>query len=59
MKYAVKVVLDLDVTVQDSTKASEVEKITENIVRIGLEGGERGIKIKILRTKLLGIPERK
>jgi len=57
MEYAVMVVLDLDVKVLDSTKASEVEKIAENIVRIALEGAERGIKIKMLRTKLLGLTE--
>jgi len=54
MKYAVMVVLDLDVKVLDSTKAEEVEKVTENIVRIRLEE-EWGIKIKMLRTKLLGL----
>ena len=56
MEYAVMVVLDLDVKVLDSTKAEEVEKITENLIRIHLEGlvGSVG-KIKMLRAKLLGL----
>lgn len=59
MEYAVVVILGLDVKVLDSTKASEVEKITEKTVRIGLESAERGIRIKTLRTKLLGKTEEK
>jgi len=50
--------LDMDVKVLDSKKASEVEKITKNIVRAGLEGGEKGIKVRTLRTKLLGSSEK-
>ncbi len=56
-KYAVLVVLDLDVRVLDSIKTSEVEKVTETIVRMHLESEKRGIKIKMLRTKLLGEAE--
>lgn len=56
MKYAVVVNLDLDVKVLDSTKAEEVEKITENIVRIRL-GDAEGVQIKMLRMKLLGLVE--
>lgn len=55
MEYAVMVVLDLDVRVLDSTKASEVEKVTGNIVRMYLEGQKSGVKIKMMRTKLLGL----
>ena len=58
MEYAVVVILDLDVKVLDSTKALEVEKITENIVRTKLEGGEKGVKVRTLRTKLLGLSEK-
>jgi len=54
MEYAVLVTLDLDIKVLDSTKAEEVEKITENVVRMLLEG-KNGVKIKFLRTKLLGL----
>lgn len=54
MEYAVMVVLDLDVKVRDSTKAEEVEKITGNVVRMHLDG-EHGVKIKMMRTKLLGL----
>ena len=57
-KYAVMVVLDLDIDVLDSTNASEVEEITKNTVEIYLEGRERGVKIKMLRTKLLGLVEK-
>lgn len=57
MEYAVMVVLDLDVKVRDSTKAEEVEKITGNVVRMHLDG-EHGVKIKMLRTKLLGLVEK-
>lgn len=59
MEYAVMVVLDLDVKVLDSTKPEEVEKITENLVRIHLEGlvGSVG-KIRMLRAKLLGLSEK-
>ena len=59
MKYAVMVVLDLDVDVLDSTKPEEVENITKNTVEIYLAGrGERGVKIKMIRTKLLGLAEK-
>ncbi len=56
-KYAVMVVLDLDVVLKDNKKVSEVEKATENIVRIYFEGEESRVKIKILRTKFLGLAE--
>jgi len=58
MEYAVMVVLDLDIKVLDSTKPEEVEEITKNTVEIYLEGRERGVKIKMLRTKLLGLVEK-
>lgn len=58
-KYAVMVVLDLDVDVLDSTKASEVEDITKNTVQIYLEGRQRGVKIRMIRAKLLGLAEKK
>ncbi|MBA7670180.1 hypothetical protein ES703_78324 [subsurface metagenome] len=58
MEYAVLVTLDLDVKVLDSTKAEEVEKITENVVRMHLDGSH-GVKIKMLRTKLLGLSKDK
>jgi len=48
----------LDIDVLDSTNASEVEEITKNTVEIYLEGRERGVKIKMLRTKLLGLVEK-
>lgn len=57
MKYAVMVVLDLDIKILDSTKAEEVEKITGNVVRMQLEG-EHGVRIKMMRTKLLGLVEK-
>ena len=56
-KYAVMVVLDLDVVLEDNKKVSEVEKATENLVRIYFEGNESRAKIKILRTKFLGLAE--
>ena len=56
-KYAVMVVLDLDIEVLDSMQASAVEKITETRVRTALEVDRRRIGIKILRTKLLGKAE--
>jgi len=58
MEYAVVVTLDLDIKVLDSTKPEEVEKITENTVRIALDNIERGTKIKMIRTKLLGLSEK-
>lgn len=58
MEYAVMVVLDLDVEVLDSTKPKEVEKITEIRVRTALEVDRRKIKVKMLRTKLLGLVEK-
>lgn len=58
MEYAVMVVLDLDIKVLDSTKPEEVEKITESTVRIRLDE-MFGIKIKMLRTKLLGLSKDK
>ena len=57
MKYAILIVLDLDVTVLDSTKSSEVEKITESRVRTALE--RASIEIRMLRTKLMGKTEEK
>jgi len=58
-KYAVMIVLDLDVVLEDNKKVSEVEKATENLVRIYFEGEESRTKIKILRTKFLGLAEMK
>jgi len=53
-KYAVMVLMDLDVQVMDSTKPKEVEKITENRIRIALGVERRKLGITMLRTKLLG-----
>lgn len=56
MKYAVMVMLDLDVEMPDKLdhpKASEIESTTESRVRTSLEKAGNGIKIEVLRTKLL------
>ena len=59
MKYAVLVVLDLDVAALDGEDARlKVEKLTEDRVRTGLETAGRGITIKMMRTKLLGLSEK-
>ncbi len=58
-KFAVMVVLDLDISILDSTPASEVERITENIVLVALRQPEKITDIKMLRTKLLGLVENK
>ena len=58
-KYAVMVVLDLDISIRDSTPSSEVERITENIVVVALRQLEKITDIKMLRTKLLGLVEDK
>ena len=58
MEYAVMVVLDLDVKVLDSTKPEEVENILKKLIEINLEGITQGIKIRMLRTKLLGLVEK-
>lgn len=58
MKYAVMVVLDLDVAALDGEDAClKVEKLTEDRVRTGLETAGRGITVRKLRTKLLGLSE--
>ena len=60
-KYAVMVVLDLDIELLDDFKASEVEEITKERVKIEVEtrgSGGRGVgEIKMIRTKLLGLVE--
>jgi len=58
VEYAVMVVLDLDVKVLDSTKPEEVENILKKLIEINLEGITQGIKIRMLRTKLLGLVEK-
>lgn len=60
-KYAVMVMLDLDVSIAYGEKksTSEIENTTENRVRAALETKAKGIAIKILRTKLLGLAEDK
>lgn len=59
IKYAVLVTMDLDIELMDDVKPSEVEKKTENYVRIAIEtkgSGGRGVgEIRMLRTKLLGL----
>jgi len=57
-KYAVMVVLDLDISIRDSTPSSEVERITENIVVVALRQPEKITDIRMLRTKLLGLAEK-
>ena len=52
-KFAVMVVLDLDMEMLESTKSAEVERLTASKVRTGLENAGKGIKIRMLRTKLL------
>lgn len=58
-KYAVMVVLDLDVTILSDSKGTleveKIEEVTKDRVRTGLEGS--GITIKMLRTKPLGLAE--
>lgn len=55
MKYAVMVVMDLDVEVPDSvTKPKTIEEITEIRVRTALGIARRKIRIEMLRIKLLG-----
>ncbi len=56
-KYAVMVVLDLDVDVQAQIKAQDIEKYTEDLLRVELEKTTQGIKINQIRTKMLGLSE--
>ena len=56
-KHAVLVTMDLNVDLLDSTPVEEVEKITENIMRI-LVNKNMGCRIKSLRAKLLGKAEK-
>lgn len=57
-KYAVMIVLDLDVEVLDSTEPREVETVAETRVRTALKVDSKKVKIKMLRTKLLGLAEK-
>lgn len=57
IKYAVMVVLDLDVSVQAQIKAQDIEKHTETVVRAQLELA--GVGIKMIRAKMLGLAEEK
>lgn len=57
IKYAVMVVLDLDVSVQEQIKAQDIERYTEDLVRVELEKTTQGIKINKIRTKMLGLSE--
>jgi len=59
IKYAVMVVLDLDVEVQAQIKAQDIERYTEDLVRVELEKTTQGIKIQMIRTKMLGLAEEK
>ena len=56
-KYAVMVVLDLDVDVQAQIKAQNIEEYTEDLLRVELEKTTQGIKINKIRTKMLGLSE--
>jgi hypothetical protein len=58
MKHAVMAVLDLDVEILDYPKPAEVERLTASKVRTGLENSGKGIKVKMLRTKFLGLSEK-
>lgn len=53
-KHAVMVVMDLDVEVLDNTEPKKIEEITKTRVYVALEAARRGIKVKMLRIKLLG-----
>ena len=52
-KYAVSVVIDLNISLRESTRADEVERITGNTLRI-LVDKKSGCEIKRLTTTLFG-----
>ena len=58
-KYAIMVVLDLDVTIAYGEKKtrSEIENTTEDRVRTALETKAKGIKVEMIRTKFLSVVE--
>jgi hypothetical protein len=59
-KYAVMVVLDLDIDMLININARpEIERLTKSKVRTAIENAGKGMKVKMLRTKLLGLVEDK
>lgn len=53
VKHRLMVVIDLDIDVQAQIKAQDIERYTEDLVRVELEKTTQGIKIKWLRAKSL------
>lgn len=52
-KYRMMVVLDLDISVQEQIKAQDIERYTEDLLRVELEKTTQGIKIQWVRAKSL------